>query len=178
MFLNIKYFIKEYEGVSNYIGTGLITTYVKFARFLLGENYYSQIIGSFQIISTVNNILKSELSFLLLLGVFQFKENWKKVLNITLVLLIFPQITYLYCVLYLLPFTVLFLSSLDNSKFTIDKLLIFIALIMIYFVYRCPVSNFLDLNFAIPILAVIGTYYSIQEFMKSKHIFPIDLFKF
>lgn len=178
MFLNIKYFLKVYAGDISYIGTGFITTYVKFAKILFADNYYSKIVEFSQLIIAIINILTSLISVTLFLGVFHFKEQWKKVMNITLVLLILPQVSHLYCVLYLAPFTLMFLVSLYNSdKISIDKTLVFIALLMIYFVYRCPISNFFNLNVAIPMLTIIGLFYSLQEFMKSKHILPVDLIK-
>ena len=179
MFLNINYFLENYEGYSNVMGTGFITSYLKYTKFFWGDNYQISHETSV-IVNNINIILKNELSLILFLGTFHFKEKWKAVLNITLILLILPKVSYLYNVLYLLPFTVLFLKSFSDSaedKITIDKLLVFICLIMIFFVYRSPVSDFFNLNFAIPVLTVVGVVYSIQAFIKSKNILPVDFFK-
>lgn len=171
MFYNINYFLVEHEGASNALGTSLFTSFLKYSVFFFGEDYFN--LDTYYVLSILNNVLKYEISLLLFITVFCFKEKWKMVLNITLILLILPKVSYPYNVFYLFPFTVLFLntfSSSSNVKITIDIFLIYISLIMIYFVYRCPVSNFFNYNFAIPVLTIIAVIYSVHSLIHFKHI--------
>lgn len=175
MIANISFFLGSYVSDSNLMGTGLVTSYIKYMQFFFQDNY--QI--TFQTYSFIR-FLSYVVSFILLLGIFHFHEKWRVVMNITLILLIVPKVSLSYCVFYTLPLTILFLKSCiddKNCNLSIDKILIFISLIMIFFVYRCPVSDFFNYNFAIPTLTCIGTVYSIQEFVKSKQILPSGFFR-
>lgn len=106
----------------------------------------------------------------MVIGAFYIQEKWKIVFNITLVLLIFPSVSGVYNVLYLIPVTVLFLNSFLEDKIPVDKLFVFLGLIMIYFIYRCPISDFFNMHFAIPTLSLVGMYYSIKSFYNSNHV--------
>ncbi|MCR4610562.1 MAG: glycosyltransferase 87 family protein, partial [Lachnospiraceae bacterium] len=86
-------------------GTGFVASYVKYIRFFYDCRYISD--TSYKILT----VLKSEVSFILLLGAFHFEEKWKCVFNVILVLLVLPTTSAAYCLLYLIPFTVLFLNS-------------------------------------------------------------------
>ena len=150
-------------------GTGLMASYVKYAKFYMGNSFEINITAW-----SILKILKVELSLLLLLGSYFLKEKWKIVLNITLVLLILPSVSGGYCMLYMIPVTVLFLNSLiENDNVSLDKVLIIICLVLINFVYRCGISNYLNYNFAVPILVLISSKYSlsaISEFLKQRRI--------
>ena len=142
-------------------GTGLIASYVKYAKFYLGNNFEASVTAL-----VILRILKVEVSVLLLLGSYFLKDKWIVVLNVTLVLLILPSVSLGYCMLYMIPFTVLFLNSLlDHDKASLDKILVFLCLLLIYFVYRCDMSSFLNFNFAVPVLAVISSLYSIKSIL-------------
>ena len=175
MINNVNYFLISYVADSNAMGTGLVTSYIKCVRFFINEDY-DITLKTYSII----RVLTYEVSIVLFLGIFHFREKWKAVLNITLILLILPKVSLSYCAIYTIPLTVLFLKYCndgDDRNLTIDNIIVLISLIMIFFVYRCPVSDFLNYNIAIPILTCIGVVYSIQAFVKSKHILPLEIFK-
>ena len=143
-------------------GTGLIASYVKYAKFFWGDNFEVNVI-----VLAILRFLKVEVAALLLLGSCFLKDKWIVVLNLTLVLLILPSVSGGYCMLYMIPFTVLFLNSLiDHEKASLDKVLVFFCLLLIYFVYRCDMSNFFNYNFAVPILALISSLYSITSILE------------
>ena len=143
-------------------GTGLIASYVKYAKFCFGNNFEASATTL-----VILRILKVEVAALLLLGSCFLKDKWIVVLNLTLVLLILPSVSGGYCMLYMIPFTVLFLNSLiDHEKASLDKVLVFFCLLLIYFVYRCDMSNFFNYNFAVPILALISSLYSITSILE------------
>ena len=133
-------------------------------------------------ISHINQFVSYEVSFILFLGLFHFKEKWKQVLNLTIIMLIVPSVAFQYYFLLSIPVTILFLSSFSDNLHentnddVIGKFFIFMSFIMIYFVYRCPLSDFFNHKFAILILTVTGLFYSIKAFIKSKRILPIDFF--
>lgn len=155
---------------SDIVGTGIVASYVKYAQLLFDVHYMS--IRTYHVLV----LLKYEISLILLMGAFHFEEKWKCVLNVILVLLILPTTSFEYCLLYLIPFTVLFLNSLTSSRITIDKVIIFICLLMINFVYRSFLSNFFNFNFAIPVLSLVGCFYSVNAFIKKRHVLPVHLF--
>lgn len=153
---NIKLWVLHHVGYTNIHGTGLVASYMKYLKFFFGVSGLSD--KAYMILT----ILRYEFSFILLLGSFYLTEKWKKVLNITLILMILPAASHTYNVLYMIPFTILFLQSLQPEKTSLKKIIVFICLIMIYFVYRCDLSVFFNFNFAIPMLMIIGTFNSIQ----------------
>ena len=127
-------------------------------------------------------MISVEVSFVLFLGLFHFKEKWKQVLNLTIIMLILPSVAFQYYFLLSIPATILFLNSFSDNlcgnmpDISIGKTLIFLSFIMVYFVYRCPLSDFFNYKFAILILTVMGLFYSIQAFIKSRHILPVGFF--
>ena len=163
---NVNFFLNNYVADANVMGTGLVTSYIKYVHFFSDDNYQITY-HTFSII----RVLTYEIALVLLLGIFHFQEKWKAVLNVTLILLILPKVSLAYCVIYVIPLTIIFLKNCveqQNYKVPIDEFIVFSCLIMIFFVYRCPISDFLNYNFAIPLLTIIGVFYSIQEFIKSK----------
>lgn len=153
-------------------GTGLVSSYYYFGNFFWGESHRITV-GVYSVLMTIRSII----AFFLFLGTFHIEEKWKVVLNITIMLLILPSVSYAYNFLYMIPFTVLFLNSLINEKITVDKIIVFCCIIMIYFVYRCPLTDFFNYLFALPVLIIIGMKYSFQAFIKAKHIWPVDFFE-
>lgn len=147
-------------------GTGLVASYLKFARLVFGNDYFIN-----EWTYSILMVVSGEVSLILMLGLLQLKEKWKIILNITLVLLILPAVSYRYNVLYFLPFTIAFFNVIVNEPIKWDKMIIFGCLIMLYFVYRCPISELFNYQFAIPILTVIALMYSIKAVIKAKHIF-------
>ena len=146
---------------SEIYGTGLIASYVKYAKYYLGNNFEAS-----DTALVILRILKVEVSVLLLLGSYFLKDKWIIVLNLTLVLLILPSASGFYCMLYMIPFTVLFLNSLiDYDKASLDKVLVFLCLLLIYFVYRCDMSSFFNYNFAVPVLSLISSVYSVTSIL-------------
>ena len=146
---------------SEIYGTGLIASYVKYAKFCFGNNFEASATAL-----VILRILKVEVSLLLLFGSCFLKDKWIIVLNLTLVLLILPSVSLGYCMLYMIPFTVLFFNSLiDHDKASLDKVIILLCLILIYFVYRCDMSIFFNFNFAVPVLVLISSLYSITSIL-------------
>ena len=177
MISHINQFLNHfaYDGVVS--GAGIYSVFFQFFEFLFGDSYRMSdtMYKSLRIVSY-------EVSFILFLGLFHFKEKWKQVLNLTIIMLIVPSVAFQYYYLLSIPVTILFLSSFSDNLHentnddVIGKFLIFMSFIMIYFVYRCPLSDFFNHKFAILILTVTGLFYSIKAFIKSKRILPIDFF--
>ena len=136
------------------------------ARLVFGNDYFIN-----EWTYSILMVVSGEVSLILMLGLLQLKEKWKIILNITLVLLILPAVSYRYNVLYFLPFTITFFNVILKEPIKLDKMIIFGCLIMLYFVYRCPMSELFNYQFAIPILTVIALMYSIKAVIKAKHIF-------
>ncbi|QWT53233.1 glycosyltransferase 87 family protein [Eubacterium sp. MSJ-33] len=157
MLKNVQAHVAHYSYVSS--GTGLIESINKYGKMIFGGGWYIK--GEIRIsIELIKNII----CIVLLLGGSVIKEKWKKVLNVVVVLLIYPSVSGQYCLLYLIPFTVLFFrhtESVDNVKST--DYIITGCLIMVYFMYRCWISEILDYNFAIPVLSIVALYFSIKE---------------
>ena len=166
---NIKYISNDLIALSNITGTGFLPSCLKYLGIFVekhGESYTINITLYYII-----EVLKYGISLLLFLGVFYVQHKWQKILNISIMILILPQISFFYCVLYMMPFTALFLNSLNSEKITTDKVIIFICMIMLYFVYRCPVSNYFDYSFAIPILAIVASVNSIKAYFNKRKNF-------
>lgn len=141
--------------VSSESGTGLVASCYKIMQLIYGENYvlndavYNKVL-----------FLSKIVAILLLLGMFFLKEKWQIVLNVSLAVMLLPSVSGKYCLLYLIPCTVLFFQKCSKKKMSISYTLVFISFIMIGFVYRCDISQFLDYNVAIPILTIVALYYT------------------
>ena len=166
MINNIKLWFLYRMAGAGITGTGLAASYVKFARLIFGNDYFIS-----EWTYSVLMVISGEVSLILVLGLLQLKEKWKLILNITLVLLILPAVSYRYNVLYFLPFTITFFNVILKEPVGVDKMVIFGSLIMLFFVYRCPLSELFNYQFAIPILTAIALVYSVKAFVKAKHIF-------
>ena len=177
MISHINQFLNHYAYDGVVSGAGIYSVFYQFFVFLFGDNYRmgDTIYKSLRIVSY-------EVSFILFLGLFHFKEKWKQVLNLMIIMLIVPSVAFQYYFLLSIPATILFLNSFsgnlsgNTNDTSIGKLFIFMSFIMIYFVYRCPLSDFFNHKFAILILTVMGLIYSIKAFIKSKRILPIGFF--
>ncbi len=171
---NINSFVTGHVSYSIFYGTGLPAGYYHIITLLFGKD-----IGMTVLTYLLIRIISLEISLILFLGVFHIREKWKQVLNLTLILLILPTVSHEYNILFLIPTTVLFLKSfeeefkLNNMQLSMNELLNFFSFIMIYYVYRCPLSDFFDQRIAVLILTSTGLYYSIKAFKKSNHILPI-----
>ena len=114
------------------------------------------------------------LSIMWLLGAFYFREKWKKVLNLTMILLILPPVSHEYNILFLIPGSIMFLKSFKDeakmifSNHSIDKILIFFSFIMVYFVFRCNVTDFFNQRISVWLLSIICSFYSIKEIFRIK----------
>ena len=126
MIFNIKLWFLCYPDIS---GIGIVSSYLKYAKLFFGNAF-----NLTPLMHSVLNVLRGELSLILLLGAFNFKEKWKVVLNATLILLIFPKVTGYYCILYIIPFAIIFLNNiLEKAKITAVEILIVLTLMMIFF---------------------------------------------
>ena len=164
---NLKYISEDLVARSCIIGTGILPSCLKYFSFFVEKNGGTYTFS--MILYILTEVLRFGISLLLFWGIFYLQEKWKMIMNLTIILLLLPKISFFYCVLYMVPFTVVFLNSLNEKNF-IDKLLIYICLIMLYFVYRCPISNYFDYNFAIPLLAFIACAYSIEAYIKKRKL--------
>lgn len=171
---NINSFASSHVGYSIINGTGLIAGYYQFVALFFGNDFEISVKTYL-----LFRCLSGEVSLMLFLGTFHQNEKWKQVLNLTLILLILPSVSHEYNILFLIPTTILFFKSFEeHSKWkhlqlSIDETLTFLSFIMIYFVYRCPVSDFFNQHIAVMILTMIGVYYSVKAFKNSHHILPI-----
>lgn len=111
--------------------------------------------------------LKYALSALFLLsGFFMKKSNkLKSVLNITLVLLIFPSVSQHYCIIYLLPVIVIFLHEADlHKQHTFCEKILFVASIFLTFVYRIPHSYSINFkSISLLFFIAVALIYSISK---------------
>lgn len=169
LLINIKHWFSNDIDFVVIHGTSLLSSYYHFGKYLFNESFKI----SKEAYSSLT-VIRSIIALLLFLGTFQIKEKWKIVLNLIIILLILPSVSYAYNFLYMLPFTVLFFNSLLKDKISVDKITIFCSLIMIYFVYRCSLTDFFNYLFALPILTALGLIYSVQAFIIAKHIWPLD----
>ena len=166
---NMKLWFVHHINYTNIYGTGFVASFMKYSNILLGTYNLSD--NAYLILT----ILRYEITVILLLGMFRLNEEWKVVLNLTIILLIFPAASHTYNVLYIIPFTVLFLQSFVREKVSADRVIIFACLIMIYFVYRCSISDFFNFNFSIPALTIVSIFYSLKKLAERKRIFNIQL---
>ena len=163
---NLKFISDDLIIRSNIMGTGLLPSCLKYLDIFVEKHNgtYTITMNLYFIIE----VIKYGVSLMLLWGVFQVQEKWKKVLNVTIILLIFPRISFFYCTLYLIPFTAVFLNHMHDGKLSIGKIIIFICLIMIFFVYRCPISDYFNYNFAIPLLSFVACAYSNKAYFQKR----------
>ncbi len=131
-------------------------------KFLTGDS------AKWAVFLKVLSYVKLLVCFLFVLSGFIIKDEFKRVLNITLVLLILPTVSMKYCIIYLFPAIVMFLTDIDKqTKRSVPDIMIFIATILLNFVYRIPHSysiNFKSVSLLIFIFAAI--LYSISEIRK------------
>lgn len=167
MISNIRLWFLYYPDTT---GIGIVSSCLKYAKLFWGDAYCLTPFAH-----SILNVLRGELSLILLLGAFNFNEKWKVVLNATLILLIFPKVTGYYCILYIIPFTVLFFKTLlEKMRVSIGEKFVVWALMMIFFTYQCNVQVYLNVHLSVIVLTVIGITYSIGSFIKTKHIFPLN----
>ena len=177
MISNINKFLNHFAVAGAVNGAGISSGIFQVGKFLLGESY-----GMSYSMYNLLRMISVEISFILFLGIFHFKEKWKQVLNLTIIMLILPSVAFQYYFLLSIPVTIMFLNSLSDNlqgntnDASIGEFFIFMSFIMIYFVYRCPLSDFFNHKFAILILTVTGLFYSIKAFINSRHILPVGFF--
>lgn len=167
MIHNIISFATNHETYNVYSGTGLSSGICHFANKILGEDYEMKV-------STYHKLrlLSVVISFILLLGSLSMQDKWKQVLNLTMILMILPPVSHEYNILFFIPASVLFLKSfkekepIASSKYPIDKIIVFVSFVMIYFVFRCNISDFLNQRISVWLLMVISCFYSVEEFVK------------
>jgi hypothetical protein len=129
---NVRLHFTYYPDTS---GTGLVACFYKYAKIISNNNYE---MSSF--IHKMLTILRMIISFTLLTGAALYKEKWKTIFNVIIVLLILPSVSGEYCLIYLLPATILFLDHLSIHNVTKSEIIIVVCMIMIYFVYRNKIS--------------------------------------
>lgn len=177
LYHNLYGFLDHYAVDGAVSGTGLVAGVFKLGKSFFGESYGMNV-------STYNFLryISVQVSAVLFLSIFHLEEKWKQAFNLNIILLIFPSVAFQYYFLYSIPVIVLFLNA-SASRFienkltnSMDKMVVLASFIMIYFVYRCSLSNFFDQHFAVLLLTIVGVYYSIQAFRKSGHILPRWLF--
>ena len=171
MIYHIKMFFMYFTGYANVHGTGLVASYYHIVTHLFKRGY--ELSSSAY---TMLRLISIELAFFLSIGIFHLTEKWKKILNITLVTLILPSASHEYNMLFMIPMTILFLNALVNEKVSVDKGLLFFSLLMTYFIYRSPVSDFFNYHIAILVFCFVAFYYSVKGIKKSHHILPKDFF--
>lgn len=118
-------------------------------------------------------VVKVVLSALFIVSGFLTKDSFKRILNITLTLLILPSVSQNYCIIYLLPCVIIFLSENKlGKKHNIWEALIMTAFILMNFVFRFPYANWLNFkNISLLILIFVASVYSfsvIKKYIKEK----------
>lgn len=178
MITNVNSFAQTHIPYHVYHGTGLSSGFCQMASAIVGLDYEISFSTYYKL-----RFISQVLSLMWLLGAFYFQEKWKKVLNLTMILLIFPPVSHEYNILFLIPASVLFLKSfkdetkLSYSKYSIDRITIFLSFIMIYFVFRCNVSDFFNQRISVWLLSVVCSFYSLKIFFEVKHLHLFELVK-
>ena len=120
----------------------------------------------------VVSITKYTLTVIILISGFFIKENWKKILNVSIILIIIPEVSVKYCLLYIIPFIIIFLKDLENCQKGIGEKLILVSSILICFDYRFVTTSYVNRpDLGLLILLFMATYYSvcsIINFIKNK----------
>ena len=174
-YYNLFHFFDYYSGWGATAGTGIATSFLKLGIIIFDTGITASTYNIFRVLSI-------ELSFFLLCSIFHEEEKWKQVLNLTIILLLVPAVSFRYNFLYCIPSFILFLNHLSlysaecDSKIRMDNIIIFASFVMMTFVYRCPISDFFNEHFSILLLTAVGTYYSVCAFRKSGHVLPMDWF--
>ncbi len=177
MLNNINSFVVHDVAYSASNGTGLISGFWQIARLIFDMSRGL----SFSIYQNLR-VISFEIVLILFAGGFHFQEKWKRVLNLTMILLILPPSSHEYNILYLVPPTVLFLQSFAKTvqpclvNYSFDKILIFLCFIMVFFVFRCDLSDFFNHRISVLLLTAICSFYSIKMFIQAKHVLPVDFF--
>ena len=167
MMHNITSFATDHVTYNVYNGTGLSSGICQFANIILGLDYEMKVSTYYKL-----RLISVVISFIMLLGSLSMQEKWKQVLNLTMILLILPPVSHEYNILFLIPASVLFLKSfkerapIASSKYPIDKIIVFVSFVMIYFVFRCNVSDFFNQRISVWFLMIISCFYSVKEFVK------------
>ena len=123
-------------------------------------------------LDTVVSTIKYILTVIILISGFFIKENWKKILNVSIILIIIPDVSVKYCLLYIIPFITVFLKDLENYKKGIGEKLILLSSILICFDYRFVTTSYVNRpDLGLLILLSVATFYSvcaIISFVKNK----------
>ena len=176
LYYNLFNFLDYYAVSGAVAGTGIATSFLRLGIILFDADITASTYMIFR-------VLGIELSFFLLCSIFHEEEKWKQVLNLTIIQLLVPAVSFRYNFLFFIPSFILFLNYLSlysvecDFRITMDKIIIFASFIMMTFVYRCTISDIFDEHFSILLLTAVGTYYSVHAFRKSGHVLPTDLFK-
>ena len=127
-------------------------------------------------LDTVVSITKYTLTVIILISGFFIKENWKKILNVSIILIIIPEVSVKYCLLYIIPFIIIFLKDLENCQKGIGEKLILVSSILICFDYRFVTTSYVNRpDLGLLILLFMATFYSvcsIINFVKNKKSVP------
>lgn len=123
-------------------------------------------------IDVIVTYLKYILTAFILISNFFIKENWKKILNISIVLVVMPNVSARYCLLYLVPFMVIFLKERNESKKNIWDYFILLSFILICLDFRFITTALINRpDLGLLILLFMATFYSvcsIINFVKNK----------
>lgn len=123
-------------------------------------------------LDTVISVIKYILTAVILISGFFIKENWKKILNISIILIIIPEVSVKYCLLYIIPFIIIFLKDHENCKKSSGEIFILLSSILICFDYRFITTAYVNRpNLGLLILLFMATFYSvcsIISFIKNK----------
>lgn len=106
MFINQHDFFKEYAHVDGYSFSALI-------RYLLG--FVDQKVAQSAMLHDITKIIMYLIVVLLLASSWKFTRKWEKVLSVSTILVIYPQVSQKYSLLYFMPALVMFLND-DNKR--------------------------------------------------------------
>lgn len=119
-------------------------------------------------------ILKFLLSAIIIVSGFFTKKDWKWVLNVTIVFFILPKVSGRYCLLYLIPFIIVYLKEAETIKKSFLDRLTLLSFILVSFDYMFVTTIYINRpSLAILILLFVATYYSVYStisFIKRKKL--------
>ncbi len=123
-------------------------------------------------LDTIVSIVKYILTLIILISGFFIKENWKRILNVSIILIIIPEVSVKYCLLYIIPFITIFLKDLENCKKGTGEKLILLSSVLICFDYRFVTTSYVNRpDLGLLILLFVATFYSVHSiisFIKNK----------
>lgn len=107
-------------------------------------------------------------SLLLLFTGFITDKQWLRILNVSMTLLILPAVSMNYCILYLLPFVIIYMNETGNKKTDVLGKIILLSFILIGFVFMFEYSKNINRSGIAVILLLIAAIINSVTEIKNK----------